>query len=184
MWMPGISLVFDFGDGPGPSAESWQQALAQTRCDGPSRQQTLFADDRFRIGASVYAGYPLQTRENDLAFVCLEGLVYEARQDTLMDRLLEAGASPQDPQDSPAGLRPLLRDLDGEYVAVVYSKQARRLWISVDALGRLPLYAWQSPRTLVVTRDQRFVVELAGTRTVQSPAVRVSAGTRDPDPWR
>jgi asparagine synthase (glutamine-hydrolysing) len=171
MGMPGISLVFDFGGGPGPSVESWQQALEQTRCDGPSRQQMLFKDDCFRIGVSIYDGYPIQTRENDLAFVCLEGLVYGASQDRLMDRLLEIGGSPCDLQDPLDGLRPLLRDQDGEYVAVVYAKQARRLWISVDALGRLPLYAWQSPQTLVVTRDQRFVVELAGTRTVDRIAI-------------
>ena len=169
--MPGISLVFEFGGGPGPSAESWQRALEQARCDVPSRQHTLFQDDCFRIGASTYEGYPLQTRENGQAFACLEGRVYEASQDTLMNRLLEAGASRPDPRDSQGGLRPLLRDLDGDYVAVVYAKQARRLWISVDALGRLPLYAWQSPRTLVVTRDQRFVVELAGTREVDRLAI-------------
>jgi asparagine synthase (glutamine-hydrolysing) len=171
MGMPGISLVFDFGGPTGPSAESWQQALEQTRCDGPSREQTVFKDDCFRIGASTYAGYPLQTRENDRAFVCLEGRVYDASQDTLMDRLLEAGASQYDSLDPQGGLRPLLRELDGEYIAVVYAKQARRLWISVDALGRLPLYAWRSPRTLVVTRDQRFVVKLAGTRTVDHLAI-------------
>ena len=169
--MPGISLVYDFGGGPGPSAEPWQRALDQARCDGRSRQHTLFQDDRFRIGASTYDGYPLQTRENDQAFACLEGRVYEASQDGLMDRLLEAGGSQHDPRDPQGGLRPLLRDLDGDYVAVVYAKQARRLWISVDALGRLPLYAWQSPRTLVVTRDQRFVVELTGTRVVDRLAI-------------
>jgi asparagine synthase (glutamine-hydrolysing) len=168
--MPGISLVFDFGGGPGPSPESWQRALEQTRCDGPSQQRTLFEDDRFRIGASTYEGYPLQTREDDGAFVCLEGQVYETGHDALLDRLLEAGASQPDPQAAPSALR-LLRDLDGDTVAVVYAKRARRLWISVDALGRLPLYAWQSPRRLVVTRDQRFVVELAGTRTVDRLAI-------------
>ena len=168
--MPGISLVFDFGGGPGPTSESWQQALEQTRCDGPSRQQTLFEDDHFRIGASTYESYPLQTREDDRAFVCLEGQVYEAGHDALMDRLLEAGGSQHDPQAAPSALR-LLRDLDGDTVAVVYAKRARRLWISVDALGRLPLYAWQSPRRVMVTRDQRFVVELAGARTVDRLAI-------------
>jgi asparagine synthase (glutamine-hydrolysing) len=169
--MPGISVVFDFGGGPGPSAESWQRALERTRCDIPSRQHTLFQDGGFRIGASTYDGYPLETRENEAALVCLEGRLYDTRQDALMERLLEFGASPHHPGERAGGIRPLLRDLDGDYVAVVYAKQARRLWISVDALGRLPLYAWQSPRTLVVTRDQRFVVELTGTRVVDRLAI-------------
>jgi asparagine synthase (glutamine-hydrolysing) len=171
MGMPGISLVFDFGGGPAPSAEAWQRALEQSRCDVPSRQHTLFQDECFRIGASTYDGYPLQTREDDQAFACIEGRVYEASQDSLMDRLLESGASREHPQNPESGLRSVLRDVDGDYVAVVYAKQARRLWISVDALGRLPLYAWRSSRTLVVTRDQRFVVELEGTRVVDRLAI-------------
>lgn len=164
--MPGISVVFDFGGGPGPPEDSWQRALERTRCDIPSRPQTLFQDGGFRIGAATYDGYPLEIRENETALACLEGRLYDASQDALMERLLEFGASHHRAADPTGGIRPLLRDLDGDYVAVVYAKRSRRLWISADALGRLPLYAWQSAGRLVVSRDQRFLMDLTGIRTI------------------
>jgi asparagine synthase (glutamine-hydrolysing) len=162
--MPGISLVFDFDGGPGPSAESWQRALEQTRCDVPSHQRTLFQGAGLSLGASTYEGYPLEFRGNDRAIACLEGRIYGADRDALLDRLLEAAASPAASTGEAGGIRPLLRDLDGDFITVAYAKQARRLWISLDTLGRLPLYVWQSPGRLIVTRDQRFVTELAGAR--------------------
>ena len=136
--MPGLSVFYTPDEVLGPTAHAWERALAATRCETPSSQRTLFRDRCCRIGSSVYPGYPLESKETDDVFVCLEGRIYGHDPAATLDELL--GVAVTDVDGISAGLRSLAREWDGDFIALIYAKQSQRLWIATDPMGRLPLY--------------------------------------------
>jgi asparagine synthase (glutamine-hydrolysing) len=158
--VPGLSIAYTSDTAPATDAPAWERAVAATRCDAPSTQSTLFRDSRCRIGSSVYPGYPLEWRESESAFVCLEGRVDRLEPAAALEDLHRIAAD--DSEDIGAQLRAHLSAWGGDFVALIYAKPSQRLWIASDSMGRLPLYVRSTGRTLLASRDQRFLLALDG----------------------
>ena len=163
--MPGVSVVYASDGADAPPDATWERALAETRCDAPSSQRTLFQIPRCRLGCSTYPGYPLASRETDRVFVCLEGRVYGAGAGTALDRLLVDAEAVDSGGPRPTSFA-RFSEWDGDYIALVHTKADQRLHIVTDPMGRLPLYATFDGKRLALSRDQRFLLELGGERTV------------------
>ena len=165
--MPGLSLVFRVPGKGLPPRDRWLRALAAAHGDAPSVQTTRFEDACCRIGTDAHERYPIEVREDDRAFCCLEGRVYSRSvQAAAGDLQALAVDLARDPGGGVAAIRSLLAVWEGEYVALAYLKRERRLWIFSDPLGRLPLYALRSEGGLTLSRDQRFVIEHEGSAAV------------------
>ena len=160
--MPGLSIAYTSDAASATDAPAWERAVAATRCDTPSSQATLFRDSRCRIGSSVYPGYPLEWRESEHAFACLEGRVFRLDPVAALEELHRIAADGQ--EDIGVRLRAHLSAWDGDFVALIYAKPGQRLWVATDSMGRLPLYVRTTGRELLASRDQRFLLELAERR--------------------
>ncbi len=165
--MPGLSIAYRVPDAALPTCERWLSALEAARGDAPSRRVTHFENDRCRIGSDAHERYPIEVREDDRIFVALEGRIYGSATVTPIDELLALAVDlGREGNDDAAAIRSCIRDWDGEFVAVVYSKPNHRLWAFSDPLGRLPLYAVRGDRGLAVSRDQRFLLAHEGIAAV------------------
>jgi asparagine synthase (glutamine-hydrolysing) len=164
--MPGLSIVYRAAGGALPPGDRWEAALAAARGDAPSRRLTHFADDRCRIGSDAAAHHPIETREDARVFVAFEGRVYGGPARAPMDELMSLAGTLAGGGEPAAAIRSRIAGWEGEYVAVVYAKAERRLWLFSDPLARLPLYAAPGARGLAVSRDQRFVLAHEGMTAV------------------
>jgi asparagine synthase (glutamine-hydrolysing) len=163
--VPGLSVHYARATGGEISPGRWQAALAETDCLPASTVETLFEDRICRIGARIYPGYPLETREDERGFACLEGRPYGQRAADVLEGALACAADPA----ADARWRDLCRraaDWDGEFILLVYGKGTGRLRLTRDALGHLPLYLRPSADLVSLSRDQSFLLSVARERAV------------------
>jgi len=163
--VPGLSIFYALDEAVAPGDPTWERALGATQCDALSIQRTLFRDRRCGIGSSTYPGYPLESRETDRVFACLEGRVYGANAaDALEGLLADAEAARDDPLGALPRMLARIEDWDGDYLVALYTKEDQRLCIVTDPMGRLPLYSGAKDGAIAVARDQRFLLELGNVR--------------------
>lgn len=164
--MPGLSLVYRLRAVSLPAREHWLSALDAGRGDAPSRRVTHLEDERCRIGSDGHERYPIAVREDERIFVAIEGRIYGGASRAPMDDMMALAGTLTDRGDDAAAFRAGVRDWDGEFTAVIYSKADHRLRVFSDPLGRLPLYVVVDDRGLAVSRDQRFLLAHEGIGAV------------------
>lgn len=140
--------------------------MAATRGDLGSVEITRFEDRHCRIATSAHERYPIEVREDERAFVCFEGRAYGLAGAPPAEQLLAlAPELSTAPAGATAALRARVGEWSGEFVALVYLKREPRLLVLGDSMGRLPLYrALDSGPGLLLSRDQRFLLEIEGGR--------------------
>ena len=164
--MPGLSIVYRATGAPMPARDRWLRALEAGQGDAPSRRVTHLDDECCRVGSDAHDHYPVVAREEGPIFLALEGRVYAGSSQAPVDELAALAMDLIGGGNDVAAIRSRIRQWEGEYLAVVYSKSEHRLWVFADALGRLPLYAAHNGRALAVSRDQRFLIEHEGIDAV------------------
>jgi asparagine synthase (glutamine-hydrolysing) len=158
--MPGVTIWLPTA-APAAAEARFRRALRlQCRADEDHEVVDL-ARPTLLAGHAGRPGYPARTWRDEDVFVLLEGHVY-GEDDASVRRRFTAAArrALRDPSPVPA-IAGLVRETDGEFVAVLAGNDDRCL-VFTDALGRLPLYVFERPDGVVISREAKSIAAIAG----------------------
>jgi asparagine synthase (glutamine-hydrolysing) len=118
------------------------------------------ADDFHYLGHTAYREYPIQSLVSSDVDIYLEGRCYgrepkdnEKALWELADLLLTVNDGAQE------RLANWLCDSDGDFVALLFYKKTKQIFVINDIFGRLPLYYWKTSQRLILSRELRFVAD-------------------------
>jgi asparagine synthase (glutamine-hydrolysing) len=136
--MPGIQLDYRFNPGQGR--------------EGPG-------DEPLAFGADRPDWYPIEILESAQSLICIEGHVYGGGRNSLIHKLKELAREALDSDDAwGTRLRSFAYAVDGDFVIVWYDRIHKRLCVTGDHFGRLPVYYHKSGERVVIARDQGYVL--------------------------
>src|SRR5206468_4125214 len=133
--VPGLSLIHSLCGHAAPDDQHWERAIRATRCDRASETTSIVRDDGFSMGVSTYPGYPCSVHEDENSVVALEGRAYGIPQAAAIARVVAAVSADAAEADLLESLQSCVRDWDGDFVVVAWSKQRRRLALVTDCGG-------------------------------------------------
>jgi asparagine synthase (glutamine-hydrolysing) len=190
--MPGLSFVCDLDRNIDALLPEAQRALDAACHDTAYETTPLVRAPSYFLAASAYPEYPLSAFDFGDVAIHLEGRLYgpaatEALLRTLARGLFEHHDTAQQ----------WVREVDGEFVVFAMQRSTGRLAILNDGLGRLPLYCRRTSRTLLLSREVRFIARVLprigfdrmgmaqylllgfplGERTLLDDVARVAPGT-------
>ena len=153
--MPGLSVVRGrdaFDDG------AVDAALDALRFRDDYARETLYADGEYRIATTAYPSYPVRRVQTDGRVAVLDGELYDvpdAEVPATLERVGRWAAAGDD-----RALEQWLTAHDGDFVILTLPERGDATVVT-DALGRLPTYRAEVAGATVVTREPKFVRELA-----------------------
>lgn len=152
--MPGISLLH--GD-CSELANRVDSAFDSVRFLEDYESQKVVQTDRAIVGYSGYPGYPIEHVETNDAVVLLEGELYDV--DDTADHL--RWVADQLTVDDSRELADWVSQRDGDFLVVVYRKDTEAIYVLNDTFCRLPTYLTSIEGTTVLSRELKFVREMA-----------------------
>jgi asparagine synthase (glutamine-hydrolysing) len=141
---PGISITYAFGRG---------------------------ADDPLSLRLPPSDWYPIDVIEDHRRTIVLDGRVYGGRQPALLRQLREIPNDADNIARTGRAIRDLCHQVDGDFGVVWNDHETARLVIAGDFFGRLPLYYRATRERLVVSRNQRDLLDAADENTVDRMAL-------------
>ena len=154
--MPGISLVCGPSTDPAVASSALDAACFTDEYDA----HTAVANGRTFLGFSGYADYPVRTVETDDALYVLEGRLYDV--DDERRRAREVGSALLDGRTE--AVASWLDGRDGDFLLVAYEKETGTVRLVNDTFARLPVYYATTDDAIVVSRELKFVRDVAGHR--------------------
>lgn len=158
--MPGLSFICDLKGGLRRESRPILKTMESLKHDEQYERHEWLNDDCHYLGYTAYREYPIQSFDLGDVVIYLEGRCY-GRNPTVDEKALyelrdlgfavDRGAQGQ--------LVDWLRKADGDFVAILFHKQTKDLFIVNDIFGRLPLYYWKAPHRLILTRELRFIAD-------------------------
>jgi asparagine synthase (glutamine-hydrolysing) len=154
--MPGISFV---GGPMGP--DETPLACLRGVCFRDEYERTVhLADDSAVLASTGYPAYPVETVETDDTVLLLEGHLYDAADERR--HLRSVGRALR--EDRPDAVASWLADRDGDFLVAAYDRATGALSLVNDRFGRLPVYYATVGDDPVVSRELKFVRDLAARR--------------------
>jgi asparagine synthase (glutamine-hydrolysing) len=156
--MPGIALLFTSSERP-PRLESRGREALRELLHYPSyRDEELFQDRHLFLGSATYPGYPLHGAVLGGRFqVFLEGRVYSHSRAQFLAEIEGVCTLLENAARCGSRVEELVRQWDGEYVAVAYDPRSAHLLVFNDGFGRLPIYYSHDGQRLVLAREAKYV---------------------------
>lgn len=134
-------------------------------------RRTLLNENLYFLGCTKYEEYPVAVLQTQEFCAYLEGRIYESRP-RITDRIAQLAERVFRPQvDARETVGKWLLGTDGDFVVFMLHKASGDVAIVNDVLGRLPLYYYQADGRLFVSRELRFVSDLAHRRTFDRMAI-------------
>lgn len=154
--MPGISFV------RGRSSSNGAPHLClQGVCFRDEYEATVHVDDGSAVLASTgYPSYPVETVETPEAVFALEGHLYDV--DDERRHLRRVGSMLV--EDRAEAVEAWLADRDGDFLVAAYHRPTGALSLVTDRFARLPVYYATVGGDRVVSRELKFVRDLARQR--------------------
>lgn len=163
--MPGLSFVCDFNEDLEQKEKQFVQSLRSLVHSERYTSRVQYHDKSYFLGISSYEEYPFTVIENDKYLIYIEGKIYGQDQSLLNQDLQELADNIFIKRvNSKKELLAWLLRTDGDFVITMLEKKSREIIIFNDALGRLPLYYYQTPHGLYVSREIRFIINLLNPR--------------------
>jgi len=153
--VPGLSFICDFDRDIDALAASIRRALDAACHDATYTAATLQRARSWLLAASAYPEYPIAAFDFGDVAIHLEGRLYgPAPTEALLGGLAQTVFDRDDTAQE------WVRAVDGEFVVFALQRSTARIVILNDLLGRLPLYRRRTSRTLVLSRELRFIARL------------------------
>jgi len=161
--MPGISVVFARDDDLSEQRPRILKSLASLLHYHTYHQTVLLDGNTVFLAATQHEKYPVTTAESNELFICIEGLIY-GKPEAVINRELERLANSifMNGGGYKNEIVRWLFETDGDFLVFMLHKPTGEIRIMNNALGRLPLYYHSSDRTLIVSREPRFIIGLLG----------------------
>lgn len=152
--MPGISLIV----ARDTHRSRWQRALEQTSSVFSPPVEHLFCSPAAVVRYAGYDGYPFYFHDAPELLVCFEGVVYDRALEPVRADLRDMGRRLAAGEDILPRVRDFVSSSDGDFLCVLYAKDADRLVVFNDRLARLPAYVHASDGCLAVCRETKFLL--------------------------
>lgn len=162
--MPGVNIVFDAGGDLKQKESQILDSLGSLVHNQQYKSETPFSGDHVFLGCTKHEKYQVSTFDSDELLICIDGFIFGKPQPEVIEELRGISESIfNDEKNYKNRIAEWLLDTDGDFVITVLNKNSREICIVNDALGRLPLYYSKNGRLLLVSREIRFIVNLAGS---------------------
>lgn len=150
--MPGLTVAQELDD-----HDIVNEALQSVCFDERYRRQYAIEDSDQIVAYTGYEEYPVEVFETDNYTLVLEGHLYgttdiEAAVTEAADLVAE---------EQHAALEEWVADRDGDFLLLIIDRADGTTWALNDAFGRLPTYRATIGGTTIVTRELKFVRQLA-----------------------
>lgn len=99
-------------------------------------------------------GYFQQAKYPDFS-VFFDGQVYNTQVAILFDECIKAARG-----NTLHELTEFVKTIDGEFVLILIESGANRAWLINDSFGRLPIYIYEHPEQLIITRNIDWLVDV------------------------
>ncbi len=126
------------------------------------RGETVTGDNGIFLGYTCYPGYPVEVHRQGERILMIEGDIHDRPLSTLVSELTEITGALLDGSEDTSILYRWMHGVDGEFVVTAIDPRSGRFLVFNDPLGRLPLYRFETEQMLIVSREIRFIGELAG----------------------
>jgi asparagine synthase (glutamine-hydrolysing) len=158
--MPGISFIYDLKGGLRSESSLIGQAMESLIHDERYERHEWLNDDCHYLGYTAYGEYPIKSFDLGDVVIYLEGRCYGRNpmvDEKALYELRDLGLA-VDP-GARGQLVDWLRKADGDFVAILFHKETKDIFIINDIFGRLPLYYRQTPRRFILSRELRFITD-------------------------
>lgn len=166
--MPGLHFLLDKTGSP--NTGRFQTTLDRIHHDPQYRSELLYDDNSAHLGLTRYAEYPVEVFDDDLWLIVCEGRIYRSDSGDTADNLRRLAMLLSNSREGPH-VRDWLLKQDGDFLIAILQKESGRWTFVNDALGRLPLYVYQTQSQLVISRELTFVTGLTGNETLDRMAI-------------
>jgi len=153
--MPGISLVIS------PSLHRQKAIDSFDLLKHRDKFDVKYLIDTININAAFcgYDGYPFHSIDRSDQLIFVEGLVYNLTDDELAKRFSEIAVRFRANDNYDKYIREFMSGADGDFLVLIYLKDANRILFFNDRWGRLPLYYTNSAQLLVLSREVKFIID-------------------------
>jgi len=135
------------------------------------RAETIAGANGIFLGYTCYPGYPIEVHRHGERILLIEGDIHDRPLSTAVSELTEITGALLDGDEDTSILYRWIHGVDGEFVITAIDPRTGRFLVFNDCLGRLPLYRFESEEMLVVSREIRFIGELAGWPAIDRGAL-------------
>lgn len=150
--MPGITVAQEVGD-HGVVNRALQSVCFNERY----AQQYVIEDSDQMVAYTGYDEYPVEVFETDDYTLVLEGHLYGTADTEAA--VTEAASFVAEQRN--AALEEWVADRDGDFLLLIIDRANGTAWALNDAFGRLPTYRATIDGTTIITRELKFVRQLA-----------------------
>lgn len=160
--MPGMSILYDLTGSRLRADRRTLESLESARHYEWYEQSVLVDDEHLFLGWTGYGEYPITVFDSPEFYICLEGLMYGIpRAETRAQLEKLCGLLFSDPEISRSDSADWLMNADGDFLVCILNKHTGELCIVNDALGRLPVYYRETGNGIILSRELRFITNLA-----------------------
>lgn len=170
--MPGMSFICELNGELRQKKSRILSSLTSILHTEQYKHEILFYENSYFLGCTRYETYPITYFESDVFSIYLEGKIYGKAYSVLHTELNDlARRISHNGKYVKEQVAQWLLGTDGDFVVFIFQKSSSEIFIINDALGRLPLYYYQTDRKLLVSRELRFVSDLVHDRRFDRMAV-------------
>lgn len=121
----------------------------------------ILLEDNYQVLSSItYNTYPIKKIENENLIIYIEGKVYNLPPQEFEDQLFIHLGNLELSKDKYDDFNHWLETIDADILIFSFHKKNGSVIIFNDSLGRLPSYYFENNKSLIVSRNTRFVREI------------------------
>ncbi|MFC2170861.1 asparagine synthase-related protein [Calditrichota bacterium] len=159
--MPGINIVIKRADELSDTPDKAKLPLENMMHGKDYRITKLIQDDRIFAASTGYPTYPIQRIPIPSGMILFEGYSYNTQNDELIANLKSlADVLPKSTKTN-LMIKDFILSHDGDYVCIIINNNLKKFWCFNDVLGRLPMYLFQNSEMIILSREIKFILQLA-----------------------
>jgi asparagine synthase (glutamine-hydrolysing) len=153
--MPGVSLHSGSSDTAIASGERLEALLHDERYE----KSIVVEEESYTLAYTGYTTYPVEIVRVGEYLIAFEGYIYDWDHSDLRSELSTLVYDRFGGFENTEAISEWIQAVDGEFVLVAINESTEDATVIGDCLGRLPLYYATVGTDVVISREQRFVVD-------------------------
>lgn len=147
--MPGLSFVYGF--------ELKDEILDVLRIDNNIEVNKISESESKSVILSGFRGYPFFIQKKNDFTVCIEGLIYNLRDEEILKYIYKIAENFKDSDRLSNEINEFISIADGEFIVIILFNKTDDFIVLNDRWAHLPIYYFKGQDKIVISRDLKFV---------------------------